>query len=150
MIRIPGGTGRLRPHMKTHKCAEVIKLHITHGITKFKCATIAEAEMVAACGAREVLLAYQPVGPNVHRLCELIAKTPETRFATVIDDKAALRTLSAVAAKQNVTVEVLLDLDCGQHRTGIESGELALKLYQLICSLPGIRAGGLHAYDGHI
>jgi D-threonine aldolase len=150
MIRIAGGTGRLRPHMKTHKCAEVIKLHIAHGITKFKCATIAEAEMVASCGATEVLLAYQPVGPNVHRLCELITKMPQTRFATVMDDEAALRMLSAVAAKQNVTVEVLLDLDCGQHRTGIEPGEPAFELYKLICSLPSLLAGGLHAYDGHI
>jgi D-threonine aldolase len=150
MIRIAGGTGRLRPHMKTHKCAEVIKLHIAHGITKFKCATIAEAEMVASCGATEVLLAYQPVGPNVHRLCEMIAKMPQTRFATVVDDEAALRTLSETARQQNVAVEVLIDLDCGQHRTGIEPGERAFELYKLICSLPGIHAGGLHAYDGHI
>jgi len=150
MIGVAGGTERLRPHMKTHKSAEVVQLHIAQGITKFKCATIAEAEMVASCGAAEVLLAYQPVGPNTRRLSELIRNFPKTRFATTTDDETALRALSETARKENVTVEVLLDLDCGQHRTGIEPGERSFELYKLICSLPGIRAGGLHAYDGHI
>jgi D-serine deaminase-like pyridoxal phosphate-dependent protein len=150
MIAIAGGTERLRPHMKTHKSAEVVQLHIAQGITKFKCATVAEAEMVASCGAAEVLLAYQPVGPNAQRLCELIRKLPKTRFATVVDDDGALRRLSETARKESVTVEVLLDVDCGQHRTGIEPGERAFDLYKLACSLPGIQPGGLHAYDGHI
>lgn len=150
MIVIAGGTERLRPHMKTHKSAEVVQLHIAQGIMKFKCATIAEAEMVASCGATEVLLAYQPVGPNTRRLCELIRQFPKTRFATVVDDEAAQRTLSETARKENVTVEVLLDIDCGQHRTGIEPGDRAFELYKLLCAVPGIQAGGLHAYDGHI
>jgi D-serine deaminase-like pyridoxal phosphate-dependent protein len=150
MIRVAGGTERLRPHMKTHKSAEVVQLHIAQGITKFKCATIAEAEMVASCGAAEVLLAYQPVGPNTRRLCELIRNFPTTRFATTADDGTALRALSEAARKENVIVEVLLDLDCGQHRTGIEPGERAFELYKLGCSLPGLQPGGLHAYDGHI
>jgi D-serine deaminase-like pyridoxal phosphate-dependent protein len=150
MIGVAGGTERLRPHMKTHKSAEVVQLHIAQGITKFKCATIAEAEMVASCGAAEVLLAYQPVGPNTRRLCELIRNFPKTRFATTADDETALRALSETARKENVTVEVLLDLDSGQHRTGIEPGERAFELYKLACALPGIQPGGLHAYDGHI
>src|SRR3982751_4513709 len=67
MIRIAGGVERLRPHMKTNKLPEVIRMQMDQGITKFKCATIAEAEMVAGCGAPDVLLAYQPVGPNIAR-----------------------------------------------------------------------------------
>src|SRR5262249_55187201 len=65
------GVERLRPHMKTHKMPEMIRLQLARGITKFKCATIAEAEMTASCGAPHVLLAYQPVGPNVGRLIRL-------------------------------------------------------------------------------
>ena len=150
MIRIAGGTERLRPHMKTHKSPDVVKLHVAQGITKFKCATIAEAEMVASCGAGEVLLAYQPVGPNAQRLCALIRKMPQTRFATVVDDESVLRKLSETLRQENGVIEVLLDVDCGQHRTGIEPGERAFELYKLVCALPGIKAGGLHAYDGHI
>ena len=55
---------RLRPHVKTHKSLEVSKLMLKAGIKKFKCATIAEAEMLAMAGAPDVLLAYQPVGPK--------------------------------------------------------------------------------------
>src|SRR5438876_9665188 len=67
MIARAGGTGRLRPHVKTHKMAEVGRLHLLAGITRFKCATIAEAEMLGRCEAPDVLLAYQPVGPNMRR-----------------------------------------------------------------------------------
>src|SRR3954462_10617933 len=65
MIRAAGGVERLRPHMKTNKLPEVIRMQMDQGITKLTCATIAEAEMVAGCGAPDVLLAYQPVGPNI-------------------------------------------------------------------------------------
>src|SRR5439155_1594597 len=67
MIPIAGGVERLRPHMKTHKMAEVIRMQMEQGITKFKCATIAEAEMTAAAGADDVLLAYEPVGPHFEK-----------------------------------------------------------------------------------
>ena len=150
MIAFTGGVKRLRPHMKTHKMREIILLQLAAGITKFKCATIAEVEMTVACGAKDVLLAYQPVGPNATRVVQLVQQYPETSFAVLVDDEGALRNLSEVVVRANATVTVLLDLDCGQHRCGIEPGKPALALYQLIASLPGVKPGGLHAYDGHI
>src|SRR5437868_4988251 len=90
MIAMAGGPGRLRPHVKTHKLAEVVRLQMSSGITKFKCATIAEAEMVASRGAPDVLLAYQPVGPKAQRFAELIKKFPRTKFAAIADDAAAI------------------------------------------------------------
>src|SRR5437899_467683 len=71
MIQMAGGVERLRPHVKTHKLAEVIRMQMKQGITRFKCATVAEAEMTASCNAQDVLLAYQPVGPNAERLVRL-------------------------------------------------------------------------------
>ncbi len=68
MIALAGGVDRLRPHMKTSKIPEVVRMHLDQGITRYKVATIAEAEMAAAAGAPDVLLAYQPVGPNIGRL----------------------------------------------------------------------------------
>src|SRR5438309_882794 len=76
MIAITGGPERLRPHVKTHKLTEIVQMQMAMGIAKFKCATIAEAEMVAGCGAPDVLLAYQPVGPKVQRFVQLIKKFP--------------------------------------------------------------------------
>jgi D-serine deaminase-like pyridoxal phosphate-dependent protein len=150
MIRIAGGVDRLRPHMKTHKLPELIQRQRAKGIEKFKCATIAEAEMVADCGARDVLIAYQPVGPNARRLCALIKRFPETRFSAVADDESVLRELSRAAQQEKVTVKVLIDIDCGQHRTGVEAGSKAIALYKALSSLPGLKPAGLHAYDGHI
>src|SRR5471030_1403709 len=69
-----GDVSRLRPHVKTYKNREVTAMLLDAGITKFKCATIAEAEMLGMCKAPDVLLAYQPSGPKLDRFIELILK----------------------------------------------------------------------------
>jgi D-serine deaminase-like pyridoxal phosphate-dependent protein len=150
MIRIAGGVHRLRPHMKTNKLPEVIRMHLDQGITKFKCATVAEAEMAATCLAPDVLLAYQPVGPNAKRFIQLVRTFPGTRFSALADDEGTIRALSKAAVAADVAVNLLLDLDCGMHRTGVAPGPRAVELYRLIARLPGLSAAGLHAYDGHI
>src|SRR5579862_8995026 len=81
MLSMAVDVGRLRPHIKTHKLPEVVRMQLAQGITRFKAATIAEAEMAAAGGAPDVLLAYQPVGPNVARLVELTRRFPTTTFS---------------------------------------------------------------------
>ncbi len=150
MIRTAGGVERLRPHMKTNKLPEVVRMHLDQGITKFKCATIAEAEMAAASLAPDVLLAYQPVGPNVARFVELVRTFPRTTFSALADDADVIRALSSTAVRAGLTLNIFLDLDCGMHRTGVMPGFSAVELYRLIASLPGLNAAGLHAYDGHI
>ena len=150
MVAMTGDVHRLRPHMKTHKMPALIRLQLAKGITKFKCATLAEAEMTASCGAGDVLLAYQPVGPNAVRVLQLARQYPETKFSAAADDEAAIRRLSEVFVANGLTLTLLLDLDCGMHRCGIEPGPRALELYRLIATLPGLKAGGLHAYDGHL
>ncbi len=124
--------------------------HLAHGIRKFKAATIAEAEMCAMAGAPDVLLAYPPVGPRADRLADLAREHPATRFSVVVDDPGVARALSSVAVSRGLELEVLVDIDCGQHRTGIAPGEGAVALYRLLASLPGLRPGGLHVYDGHL
>ena len=150
MIRVAGGVSRLRPHIKTHKLAELVRMQIEEGISKFKCATIAEAEMAAGAGAKDVLIAYPLVGPNAKRLLELTRKFPATKFACVADEAEAIRALGKVFASASTRLDVLLDVDCGQHRTGVEPGAKALELYRLIATSSGIKPDGLHVYDGHI
>ena len=150
MVRIAGGVDRLRPHMKTNKLPEVIRMQMAQGILKYKCATIAEAEVAAACSVPDVLLAYQPVGPNVQRLVHLVKKFPSTRFSALVDDAGAVEALSRAASAANVTIDLFVDLDCGMHRTGIAPGPGAIALYQQLARSPGLRAAGLHVYDGHI
>jgi D-serine deaminase-like pyridoxal phosphate-dependent protein len=149
IIQMAGGPTRLRPHVKTHKTREIVRLELEAGITKHKCATIAEAEMVAGCGAPDVLLAYPLVGPNCGRMARLAKTYPDCRFSVLADHPAPLRSLSEALAPTGRTVDVLIDLDIGQHRTGIAPGDAAVALYEEFGRLPGLRPGGIHAYDGH-
>jgi D-serine deaminase-like pyridoxal phosphate-dependent protein len=68
----------------------------------------------------------------------------------VADDAAAIRALGVEASTAGCILDVLLDVDCGQHRTGVPADRLAAELYRQIAATPGLRAAGLHAYDGHI
>src|SRR6476646_6524454 len=108
----------LRPHVKTNKIAEVNKMMLNEGITKFKCATIAEAEMLAMINAPDVLLAYQPVGPKVNRLVQLIKVYPSTRFSCLIDDYNVAKNISEICSSNNLELNVYIDLNVGMNRTG--------------------------------
>lgn len=150
MLAIAGSPERLRPHIKTHKIKEVVQRQRAVGITKFKCATIAEAEMAAEAGAADLLLAYPMVGPAVRRIAALVQAYPSVHFSVLADDAGALTELSRVLHSAGQRMEILVDLDVGQHRTGITPGAPAIDLYRLIAALPGVKPGGLHAYDGHL
>ncbi len=149
MLRIAGGPGRLRPHIKTHKLPELVRRQVELGITKFKCATIAEAEMAAENGARDVLLAYQPVGPQVERLVELASRHPNAGFSALADTGEVVRRLSEANAGRPA-LGLFVDLDVGQRRTGVLVGREAAELVQLIEHTQGVQFQGLHAYDGHL
>ena len=90
MIEIAGDADHLRPHVKTHKMPEIIKLQMKHGINKFKCATISEAEMVAECGAPDILLAMQPVGPNLERFFKLKQKFINSKISCIADNEKVI------------------------------------------------------------
>ncbi len=149
MIRGVGDVGKLRPHVKTHKLAKVVALKLAAGITKFKAATIAEVEMVLAAGGRDVLLAYQPVGPNISRLVKLTQQYPNSMISTLVDDQLILRQLSRSAVDAGINIPVYLDLDVGMHRTGAAI-DRAEALYRELASSQGLIAAGFHAYDGHL
>jgi D-threonine aldolase len=147
VVELAGGPDRLRPHVKTHKTAEVVKLQLAAGVTRHKCATVAEAEVLAAAGAPDVLLAYPVVGPTGRRLAALARKFPETQFSALIDSDAGTDCLAAAAKEAGRPLGFLVDLDVGQHRTGVPV-EAAAALYRRAASL-GLTPNGLHAYDGH-
>ncbi|HEY1051181.1 MAG TPA: D-TA family PLP-dependent enzyme [Prosthecobacter sp.] len=151
MLKIAGGDAkRLRPHVKTHKTAQVIARQVELGITQFKCSTIAETEMCAANGATDVLLAMPCVGPNANRLAELAVKFPQVQFSSIADDVETLRLLASAAQQHGVILGVYLELDCGMGRTGIVPGDAAATLAHAMKDTPGVQFRGLHAYDGHI
>jgi D-serine deaminase-like pyridoxal phosphate-dependent protein len=149
LVRVAGSPGRLRPHAKTHKTREATRMLLDAGVTKHKCATLAEADMLAGCGAPDVLVAYALVGPNPARLAGLAAKYPGTRFSALIDHPVHAAALSEAFAAKGLAVEFFVDLNVGMNRTGIDVGPAAAELYRHAAGLPNLRPGGLHAYNGH-
>jgi D-serine deaminase-like pyridoxal phosphate-dependent protein len=150
MIELAGDVKRLRPHVKTHKLAPIVQMKRASGIRKFKVSTIAEAEMTAQAGGEDVLLAHQPSGPNVLRLITLMNTYPATRWSTLVDDEANLQAIGSTMSAAGKVITLYMDLNVGMNRTGIVPGDAAFELYSHICKTPGVLAGGLHAYDGHL
>ncbi|MBN8854416.1 MAG: threonine aldolase [Sphingobacteriales bacterium 50-39] len=149
-VEMAGDPVRLRPHIKTHKSPDVTKLMLEAGIQKFKCATIAEAEMLAMAGARDVLLAYQPVGPKLQRFIALARQYPGVQWSCLVDNEEALVAMGAAFAAAKLRMPVYLDLNIGMNRTGIATGAAAFQLYRAAADTEGVTPVGLHAYDGHI
>lgn len=149
VLELVGGPDHWRPHCKTHKTREIVELQLQRGITRHKCATIAEAEMLATSGVRDILIAYPLVGPNQTRLGKLLDTFPSVRFMTLADHPALVQSLSQVATKAGRTLGVMLDLDSGMGRTGIPLNRSAIELYEMIATSDGLEPDGLHWYDGH-
>jgi D-serine deaminase-like pyridoxal phosphate-dependent protein len=147
-VSIAGGPERLWPHVKTHKTARIVAIQQEAGIRKFKCATVAEAEMLAVCGVKDILLAYQPVGPAIPRLVELCRRYPEVSLKLIVDERRVASALSEAFHRAGLQVEVLLDIDPGMGRTGVPPDENAVEFYLELGKLGGIVPGGLHCFDG--
>lgn len=148
MIAIAGDINRLRPHCKTHKMVEVARKQIDAGINKHKAATFAEAEMLAGAGAKDIFLAYNIVGPNIARAVKFVETFPGVTFSVTADHEKPLTQLGEAMITAGQSIEVLLDVDCGLHRTGMADAEQVLNLYQKISETPGVLPGGFHLYDG--
>lgn len=106
--------------------------------------------MLGSCLAKDVLLAYQPVGPKINRFVELIKAFPKTVFSCLIDHVTAAKEMAAIFQSYNLQVPVYIDLNVGMNRTGIAPDEDALQLYNDCTDTRGILPIGLHVYDGHI
>ncbi|MCC7526170.1 MAG: D-TA family PLP-dependent enzyme [Chitinophagaceae bacterium] len=139
----------LRPHVKTNKIAEVCGMMMDEGITRFKCATIAEAEMLATINAPDIVLAYQPVGPKTNRFAHLIKAFPSVQFACLTDSEEGASHINNTAKANGIKIGVYIDLNTGMNRTGAAPLK-ALALAAYIQSLQNVTLVGLHAYDGHI
>ncbi len=150
MLELTGGATRLRPHVKTHKLSELVDLQRTLGIFQFKCATLAEAEMLAQQGAADVLIGTALVGPNTARLAQLAQRYRGTRFSSLIDCEAHLAMLVSAQASQRPVHGVWIDLDVGMGRTGCVADGTALELWKRADATAEIEVRGWHVYDGHL
>ncbi len=149
MVAVAGNPERLWPHVKSHKIAEIIHFQIENNIRNFKCATIAEAEMVASCGADKILLAYPISKSTIDRFIKLILRFHEVQWFALADSRDSIFELNQEAGEGNVQIRVFLDLNVGMNRTGSTPGQESLELYRVIDNSSHLQNAGLHMYDGH-
>ena len=149
MLQIAGDPARLWSHVKTHKTIELVRMQVAMGITKFKCATIAEAEMTALGGGKEILIAFPLIGNAIDRFIKLTIAYSEANFALLADSEIGIREISNKALDSGLKIKVWLDIDIGMGRTGVLPTE-AFVLYRLIYKLENLEVQGLHCYDGHV
>ena len=150
MGELMGGYERLRPHIKTHKMAQVARMEMDAGIDKFKCATPKEAAMLSALGATDVLISYHMVGANVRRVVDLKRLHPQVDLKVIADDANNIQVLSDACTEAEITLGVMVDVNTGMDRTGAQPGEPTLALAQQIAESSGLHFAGLHVYDGHV
>jgi len=136
----------LRPHIKTHKTAEITRMQLAAGARGITVATVSEAEAMAAAGASDILIGNQVIGANpVQRVVDLARKVS---LAVVVDSSAIARPLAEAAAAAKISLPVLLEVDTGCHRCGVPP-EQALALARQIAALNGLSLVGLFDYPGH-
>jgi D-serine deaminase-like pyridoxal phosphate-dependent protein len=143
---VEGGAVRLRPHAKSHKCAEIARRQIAAGAIGVCSQKVSEAEALVAGGVADVLVTNEIVGKaKVARLARL---AHEAKVAVLVDDAGNIAELDAAARAERVQLEVLVEIDVGAHRCGIEPGEPALALARTVAGCRNLRFAGLHAYHG--
>jgi D-serine deaminase-like pyridoxal phosphate-dependent protein len=137
----------VRPHTKTHKSIAMARLQVKHGASGLTAAKLGEAEAMADAST-DLLIAYPAI--DAHRLgraCEL-ARRATVRIA--IDSAAGVGRVAEAAQAAGVTIGILVDLDVGMHRTGVQSPAASLELARLVAGSRALRLDGLFFYPGHV
>ncbi len=138
---------QLRPHTKTHKIPELARKQIESGAHGITVAKISEAEVMIAAGLSDLLIAYPIVGPaKARRLADIAERA---KVCVSLDSEEAARGISAAMSERGTTVGILVELDVGFARCGVEDETRALKLAQTVASLPGLDFRGLMFFPGH-
>jgi len=136
----------LRPHAKTHKCLEIARLQVSSGAVGLTVATVSEAEVFAAAGFEDLFLGYpvyasRGLGPRLRDLAE------RTMLTIGVDSVESARALAAQLAGSRDRVRMLVEVDSGQHRTGVvpqKTGPLAAEVAHL-----GLAVDGVFTFPGH-
>lgn len=137
----------LRPHVKTHKTPIISHKQIAAGAIGVTCAKLGEAEAVIHAGIRDVLIANQVVGP--HKIARLINLAKHSEIMVAVDNPDNVQAISEAAAAKGATVRMLVEVNIGMNRCGVEPGEPACKLAEKILQSPNLKFEGLMGYEGH-
>lgn len=141
------GVASMRPHAKSHKCAEIARLQLQAGAVGITTATVDEAGALVSAGIDRILIANEVVGNDKIALLGRLACDGELIVA--VDDQRNARALSSELSAQSAEIGVLVEVDVGMGRCGVRSSGEATKLATLVESLPGLRFRGVMGYEGH-
>ncbi len=137
----------VRPHTKTHKSLEMGRLQLQYGARGLSVAKAGEA-VVMAEATGDILVAYPCLDPVRGQILAKLARTYDIKLA--VDSGYAVENLAAAARAAGSTLGILVDMDVGMGRTGLQTPQLALELAQLVERTDGVRLAGLFIYPGHI
>jgi D-serine deaminase-like pyridoxal phosphate-dependent protein len=137
----------LRPHIKTHKSPLLGREQLDRGAVGLTCATPYEAEVMSEV-CDDLLVMYPPVG--AHRAARLAQVAQRVRLTVALDSEIAATDLSRAAAQAGSTVRVLVEIDAGMHRVGVQSPADAVKLARRVAVLPNLEVAGVAFYPGHV
>ena len=137
---------RHRPHAKTHKCPMVARRQVALGAVGVCCQKVSEAEAMVAGGIDDVLVSNQVVGES--KLRRLAALAREAHVAVCVDDAGNVDALDAMAARFATRIDVLVEVDVGTPRCGVQAGEPALTLARRVRGARNLRFAGLQCYHG--
>ena len=137
---------RLRPHAKSHKCAEIAQRQIAAGAVGVCVQKTSEAEALVAGGVQDVLVANEVVGRS--KLARLAQLGKSARIGVCVDDPDVIGELDAAARAAGSRLDVYIEVNVGANRCGVEPGEPALRLAQVVSGSGNLRLAGLQAYHG--
>jgi len=144
--RVAAAGLRFRPHAKTHKCAAVARRQMALGAVGVCCQKVSEAEALVHAGVPDVLVANEVVDPR--KLDRFARLAQRARAAICVDSQPGIHALATACGAHGVTADVLVEINVGADRCGVEPGEPALKLADAIAALPALRYVGIQAYHG--
>jgi D-serine deaminase-like pyridoxal phosphate-dependent protein len=137
----------LRPHAKTHKIPAVARWQVDRGAVGICCAKLGEAEVFAAAGIADIRLPYplQPAAAD-----RVLALLDRTRLSFIVDHLEVARGWSEAMRRAGRTVDILIKVDVGFHRCGIDPDDgRAVEFIREVARLPGLRLRGLLSHAGH-
>lgn len=136
----------LRPHVKTHKCPVIARSQLKAGAIGVSCQKLGEAEVMAAAGIDNILITNEIVEPS--KIQRLTALSKHRRVIVAVDDLNVAKTTSEIALRTGVIQDVVVEVDVGLNRCGVEPGKPALELAREVLKLRGLRFCGLLGYEG--
>ncbi len=137
-----------RPHAKAHKSPAVAHRLIAAGAVGITCAKLSEAEVYAAAGIRDILVANQVAGPIKARRLAQLAR--EIDIMVAVDSLALARSINDAATEAGSQPRVVIEIDCGMNRAGVAPGEPAVALAREIVALGNLRFAGIMSWEGHV